>query len=60
MAVRSAFCSVCNRQVNLSERDSLTCPVCSSLLIETPDIPAPGDVGVSRQLETIGPEVYLG
>lgn len=35
MTVRSGFCSICRRQVNLSDGESFACPVCSSPLIES-------------------------
>lgn len=54
MAVTMAFCSVCERQVHLSEHDRLSCPVCSTPLLELlSDDTAP-------ELEMARPEVYLG
>ena len=35
MAVKPTFCSICNRSVYVGHSDSLSCPVCSSPLLET-------------------------
>lgn len=56
--MRSAFCSVCNRQVNLADGDPLSCPVCSSPLIETAEVP--DHPPSAHQLLVVRPEVYLG
>jgi len=34
MSVTIAFCSVCRRDVHVADGESLTCPVCSSPLLE--------------------------
>ncbi len=59
LAVRSAFCASCNRDVHLSERDPLACPVCSSPLIERVSEP---EGSASRMTATpiLMPEIYLG
>ncbi len=58
MSVRTAFCTVCNREVHLSDDSPSTCPVCSSPLIES------GDESLSPSAQpraaSIGPELYLG
>ncbi len=44
MPVKRAFCTTCQRQVDVPEVDSLTCPACSSPLIETVELARPADV----------------
>lgn len=56
MTVRYAYCSTCARQVALGPTDPLTCPVCSSPLVET----VPTQDADSRRLVGAGPEVFLG
>ncbi len=34
MAVKPTFCSICNRAVYVAHPDPLSCPVCSSPLLE--------------------------
>jgi DNA-directed RNA polymerase subunit RPC12/RpoP len=58
MPVRTAFCTTCNRDVHLSEPDEVSCPVCSSPLIETESQTIVSSIRTTTQL--LGPEVYLG
>lgn len=60
MAVTAGFCSVCNRQVYVSEGDQLSCPVCSSPLIETASASDEDVVVTSYHPANARPEVYLG
>jgi hypothetical protein len=39
MGVKPTFCSICNRSVYVAHTDALSCPVCSSPLLE-PAAPA--------------------
>lgn len=59
MTVTTGFCPVCKRHVHVADGEPLSCPVCSSPLIEA----ASSDHDVadgSHQLAKIGPEIYLG
>jgi Zn finger protein HypA/HybF involved in hydrogenase expression len=55
----NAFCAKCNRHLIVSEEDSLTCPVCSSPLIDTSAVTG-GAAAASRQGGWVGSEDYLG
>ncbi len=59
MGVTTAFCTECDRQVHLSDDEALSCPVCSTPLVET--APPKEDARViSLRPVAVGPEVYLG
>ena len=58
MALRTAFCITCNRDVHLSELNEGNCPVCSSPLIETEFQTIISSTPTPARL--VGPEVYLG
>lgn len=75
MPTRTALCTICQRQVYLSEQESPECPVCSSPLIETAQeplleaVPKPGEPqsearesghAMQRALVELPSEAFLG
>lgn len=59
MTITMAFCSECGRQVHLSNEDTLSCPVCSTPLLETLDA-AEDPITISYPPGAVGPDTYLG
>ena len=59
MAITMAFCSECDRQVHLSDGQALSCPVCSTPLVETPP-ESENELRIFLRPAAVGPDVYLG
>jgi hypothetical protein len=59
MPVKSAFCTACDGEVELSDDQALTCPVCSSPFIQT-STAHDGRREGSYVLGRVGPEIFLG
>lgn len=53
VTVKIALCQTCRRDVHVAEGEPLTCPVCSSPLVET-------TATASLAVIAPGPEIFLG